>query len=1002
MERIIERVKTVKDDLSVIRRSSPDINRACILWGAAGAIVFFVLAMTSLSLFRFDSMLASVWVPNAAAVACLLRARPSNEIPFYTFVFFAGILANFLSGTPLATAAIYSVANIADIAIVVFLTRRGSGLRPDMSHLPDLGRFIWVGGLIGPATSALISSTAMLVDDQAGGLGAIAWLITDAMGMVLIVPTALLAFDAWQERNARPAGNWLERLSLLAGGVACVFLVFKQDAYPLLFLIPPITLLHAFRLGSLGTGLCVVGLAFVASFMTWAGTGPIYAAGLSLASQVHMLQSFIAANFLTGLPVAAILAGQQRIMIDLETGKRQIDLLADNITDAVLRFDTDGRCTYASPSVRDVLDEEPETFIGRFPTDRMHDDARETISLAQNRLTSGQSDKERFTYRRFLDAADGTAVFIEADCALARNPATGEHEGIVVSARDVTERVELEMLLTRARRAAENAANAKSEFLANMSHEIRTPMNGVLGFAELMLQGDLDEDQRRQTEMIVQSGRSMMLLLNDILDLSKVEAGQISIDRGSIDLHATLSDCVALQRPNAEKKGLKLRFERELHDNEASDPDSNWVITDGLRLRQIVLNLVGNAVKFTETGLIHVSYRVDQDQISIRVMDTGIGISESRIDSVFLPFTQGESDTARRFGGTGLGLTISRQLTELLGGFIELESKPGVGSSFTLTLPAPRGTPDREPSGELSGSDTLNIFSEMPHHARILLAEDHDVNRMLATEMLERCGQSVAIAHDGNEAISMVIDSMMRGAPYDLVLMDIQMPGCDGYAATRTIRAEGILPDLLPIIALTANAFPEDIAAARAAGMQGHLSKPLVFADLARALQRWLPTRIIENEFEPDASHARSAGQTAQAPSASPAHAAPEAEPHDIADANDDHSAFVNKRRQSPMLVRRWLERRGEAVEAVRAAALTGSLTGEDMNKHERETLARTVHKLAGTAAMFGEEELGTQASALERALRTKVSGTIQNALADKLLELADRDQSEGQELREA
>ena len=256
-------------------------------------------------------------------------------------------------------------------------------------------------------------------------------------------------------------------------------------------------------------------------------------------------------------------------------------------------------------------------------------------------------------------------------------------------ARDVTERVELELLLTRARRHAENAAQAKSDFLANMSHEIRTPMNGVLGFAELILQGDLAADQRRFAEMIVQSGRSMMMLLNDVLDLSKIESGQFAIDRAPVDLHASLADCAALHRPAAEKKGLVLEFFRDGGGGDGPDcrPDAlrrPWAMTDGLRLRQIMLNLIGNAVKFTETGHIRISYRLLPGEVQVVVSDSGIGISPARLETIFNPFTQGEAETARRYGGTGLGLSISRQLAALLGGRITVDSVPGKGSCFTL------------------------------------------------------------------------------------------------------------------------------------------------------------------------------------------------------------------------------------------------------------------------------------------------------------------------------
>ncbi|WP_298471634.1 ATP-binding protein [uncultured Erythrobacter sp.] len=970
MERTIERTLDNSDFDGFSLVTAGRLDTRSLIAAALGALGFWLLAVASLSLSRFDSILASVWLPSACAVAFLLRARLSNELPFYGAILVAGTVANMAVGTPLQVALVFSVANILNIVTVTFLTRRFCGHRPDMTKLEHLARFVWAGGLVGPCLAASFAAIAMGPDDTTVWVGATGWFLTDSMGMVLIVPTTLLIFDALRQRARSSKTQLVEQAMLLVFGVTCAILVFRQNAFPLLFLIPPITLLHAFRLGSLGTALFVALLAAVASLMTWAGLGPIFEASASAITRLHLIQAFVAANFLTGLPVAAILAGRDRIMTEMEASKRELALLAENATDALMCFDLNGVCTYASPSVETVLAESVETFLGQRPSDRMHEDARERIILAQERLVSGESDKERFTYRRVHDSADGTPVFLEAECGVAFNPETGRREGIVVSARDVTERVELELLLTRARRHAENAARAKSEFLANMSHEIRTPMNGVLGFSELMLQGELDEEQRRHTQMIVESGRSMMLLLNDILDLSKIEAGQISIDQAPADLDATIEDCAALHRPTAEKKGLELHVERDRHKGRDGAENHAWVMTDGLRLRQIVLNLIGNAVKFTEHGHVHVSYTIDDDQFCVRIADTGIGISASRLETIFKPFTQAESDTSRRFGGTGLGLSISRQLAELLGGFIDVESEPGVGSCFTLTLPATRALPNCAPAPDAEVSPYLEETDILPQSARILLAEDHDVNRELVVEMLERCGQSVEIAHDGNEAISLVIDSVMRGTPYDLVLMDIQMPGCDGYAATRAIRGEGIRAGTLPIVALTANAFPEDIAAARDAGMQAHLAKPLDFAALARVLQRWLPIRIVSETGVEEASESLAA------------------EACDVAteELSTRHQQGLV---QSPSLVSRWHERRREAIEAVRTALEYEVLGVDEVNVSQRAELAKLVHKIAGTAAMFGEPELGDQAAAFERALRMELSQDVQEALARELLELA-------------
>jgi PAS domain S-box-containing protein len=926
------------------------IDRRSLLAACVGGIGYFLLASMSLLIDRSGEAASPIWLPNACAVAFLLRARLSNEWPFLLAAFAASLSSNVVSQQPDHIAALFTIANLAEIAVVAALARPASRAIPDMNRLTDLARFLWAGALAGPLVSTALALPVLgssLAEIQRGAIG---WFMTDCMAMVLIVPTALLLADRLAHPQPTATGRRLEAAALLLGGTACTFIVFNQTIYPLLFLIPPIAMMHAFRLGSLGSTLHVAVVAVVAVGMTQSGLGPIAISAGSATTHLHLLQAFIAANFLSGLPVAAILAGRDRIMAELEVGKREIDLLADNITDAILRYDLEGVCTYASPSVRQVMGMEPESLVGQPLGGRIHPEARDRIAQAMGRLLTGQSDKERVTYRRFLDRADGMPAFLEADAAIYRHPVTGAREGVLVSARDVTERVELELLLTRARRHAEQAAQAKSDFLANMSHEIRTPMNGVLGFAELMLQGDLPADQRRYAETIVQSGRSMMMLLNDVLDLSKIESGQFGIDLAPVDLHASLAECVTLHLAAAQGKGLTLSFGADGGD----DPDDGvWIVTDGLRLRQIMLNLIGNAVKFTESGHVGVSYRLTERDVLIEVVDSGIGIPADRQEDIFQPFTQGSGEAGSRFGGTGLGLSISRQLAALLGGRITVESTPGEGSRFTLTLPAARASQPARAELPEAFADPAN----WPADARILLVEDHDINRLLVTEMLERCGQEVEVAHDGNEGIAMVIDAIMRGRPYDLVLMDVQMPGCDGYEATRAIRAEGIGPGLLPIIALTANAFPEDVAAARAAGMQAHLAKPVVLADLARALQRWLPTRIIE--------------------------AAPERRP-----------ARRSAMALSPGLVARWRLRREETLDALRKAVAEGWLDdpAPAAIDPQREPLAQLVHKLAGSAAMFGEADLGEAAAALDRALMQADPAANRLSIARRVLALGEAD----------
>ncbi|MGY6550425.1 MAG: ATP-binding protein [Erythrobacter sp.] len=940
----------------LIASERPD-RRTVLVTLVAGSL-YGLMAATIFRLHDSSSLLVGVWPPNALAAALLLRARLNQEWLLLAAVGLASMAAQLSSDFAPGASFLLSAANVAEILLVVALTRHFCGPVPDMKRFGDLSRFLWIGGLIAPAASTVIASLAFTGDLAAIRLAAVTWLITSSMAMILVVPTALLLFDPVRRRDAFSLARAAEMAGLLAAGMVCTLLVFGQTDLPLLFIIPPVTLLHACRLGSLGTALFSLAVAAIATFMTVLGYGPIAKAASAGMLQLVLLQLFVASNFLTGLPFAAILASRASANKRLADGQRQLAILADHIGDAVLHYDLDRICTYASPSVRDVLGAPPECFVGEHVAARLHPEAQPSVSAAIDRLFSGQSEHERLTYRRSTDDAAGRPVYLEGDCRIVRGPDGTGPNGMVAAVRDVTRRIELEALLTHAREQAEQVAQLKSDFLANMSHEIRTPMNGVLGFAEIILQGELQPDQRRHAELIVQSGRSMMMLLNDILDLSKIEAGQFTVDHGPVDLHATLAECAALHRPDAQKKQVELIFDCSCEaslSGEHDDGARQWIITDGLRLRQIVLNLLGNAVKFTEAGSIRLAYHVDADGISITVSDTGIGIESHRMEAIFTPFNQSEGEIARRFGGTGLGLSISRKLADLLGGAITVDSTPAVGSCFTLTLPAQLVPSPRpaEPKAELIQP------VELPLSAKILLAEDHDVNRLLMCEMLERCGQTVATAYDGPEAISMVIDSIMRGRPYDLVLMDVQMPGCDGYAATRAIRAEGIDADLLPIIALTANAFPGDIAAARAAGMQAHLAKPVMMADLARTLQRWLPSRIIDT---PQRGHGL--GQ----------HCAPAA-----VIAEELPAISLRTKEQ-------WTASRSKTLQAILEALHSSHGLRADPAAARGGRLAMMIHNLAGTAAFFGEAELGLRAAALEEALRTGASAEVCESLAHDLV----------------
>ena len=551
--------------------------------------------------------------------------------------------------------------------------------------------------------------------------------------------------------------------------------------------------------------------------------------------------STLATNMGVALDNARLLTEQALASAEIRRQKQYFETLVEISPVAVMTMDRGEIVSGWNPAATRLLGYEPAEAVGRHiddlvfrPEDR--DEGRDVTRMAEE---AGRA--QLIAQRRRKDGE-----LVDVEILLVPLVVDGEHTGYYAIYHDITE-------LQAARRVADAANEAKSTFLASVSHEIRTPMNAIIGMSGLLLETELDAEQRDFAETIQASGEALLAIINDILDFSKIEAGRIELEAIPFALGPSIEAAIDLVTPSATAKQLELTYaiDRNLPAALVGDPG---------RLRQVVLNLLSNAVRFTEAGEVSVSVtgrrlgaghgdpaEAARWEIAVDVSDTGIGILPDRMDRLFQSFSQADASISRRYGGTGLGLAISKRLAELQGGSITAESSgvPGEGSRFVVRIVAPEAPSDAiavsarralaDPTGTAPHTDGL-VASTVPlaerHPLRILLAEDNAMNRKLAVRLLERMGYAPDVAGDGLETIA-----ALEARPFDLVLMDVQMPELDGLEATRRIRQRWPGSTGPRIVAMTATAMAGDRELCLAAGMDDYISKPIRVAELTTALE---------------------------------------------------------------------------------------------------------------------------------------------------------------------